>query len=220
MSVFAACKEAIAQVRALGIVTTNRLVDLHRHGVPLVKTPAGGLHYPPVMSRDAMREAGARLHAVGERLDAMRAGRGYGPDVAENVALLDDIARSVAIHKLGNCGELSAFVFSQLRRKHLRCKVAMVEWMDGNHNFVVAGLPNSFVPRRFNYDPSSAPVEWGREAVWCDAWSGNCFDAAKEAPWGMYSRQILRKTAPHITTDGGRRTTWFKVIALASCVAG
>jgi hypothetical protein len=214
MTTYLACKQAIQKARQLGPSSTNRVADLRAQGVAAKAIAGGGFLY-------ATRGDAVKARALDAALTSFRAAAlpqaPLGASLAANADMVCRMAALVERFGLGNCGELSTVAFHYLRRQPLSGQVGYIDWRGGNHVFVVAGLPAGLATTNWPYDPDEAPPEWGNEAVWCDPWTGNCFDTWKKAPWSLHSKSILTKTDPGITTDLGRRATSFRLFALSPC---
>ena len=209
MGVFQACREAVQRAKQLGPISNNRVADLHAHG--LASAVARGA---AIGTRGIDR---ARLEAMSAALDGFRLASSQqaplGASVTANADSIDRMAVLVQRFGYGNCGELSAVAFHYLRRQDIPGKVALVNWVSGNHMFVVAGMSPLCNGGSWDFDPYSPPAAWGAAAVWCDPWAQKCFDC-KRAPWSMYARESLKK-ASGIDTDLGRRGTRLAIVALA-----
>lgn len=217
MSVLIACKQAVVHARKIGPISMNRGPDLRARGVPsAVVTPEGRLRLAP---RDR-----PQYRALADQFDDFRGalGRQMHPtaDLAAYAREIERVGMLVErFGAFGNCGELSAVAFRFLAKQPLDGSVGFFSWVNGNHEFVVAGLPSALATRNWAYDPDAAPREWGGRAIWCDPWADRCFDTWKSATWETHAKAILKKASPTILTDAARRGTSFRLQALVRCGA-
>lgn len=187
MSLLTLAKQAVEHCNSLGATALNRAEDVKARGVTTFKVVS-----PTQVS---YKRAEAREYGLlSAKFDAFRDGlrtQVNTPADNERVIKLGKLVERLA--DFGNCGELSAVAYRYLVKNGGAGRVGYIEWVGGNHVFVVLGL-NAMAKMTSEYTSEKAPTDWGRNAVWCDPWAKQCFETYRDTLWKQKTTAIFAKT--------------------------